>query len=124
MNKDTENNDQTPIKPDSISDSGKNGSERDIYKRDKAGKFGAGNTVGKANKGKQLKTTLQMKKWLNQFISDKTEDMYEVWDKLGPKDKAALFMHIVKFVMPNETEIKENQQITIRLEERTSKDGN
>ena len=54
-----------------------------------------------------------MKAWLMQFITDKTEDMYEVWDELRPRDKAALFVQIVKYVMPTEGETAEDQTITI-----------
>ena len=81
--------------------------------RDNNGRFGAGNTMGRINKGKKTKTTNEMKAWLMQFITDKTEDMYEVWDELRPRDKAALFVQIVKYVMPTEGETAEDQTITI-----------
>lgn len=96
-----------------LSDSAPVGISDDGYNRDSKGKFGKGN-IGCKTPAPQ-KTTQQMKEWLMQFISDKTEDMYEVFDQLAPKDKAACFLTMVKFVMPVRADGGGDQSITITM---------
>jgi len=84
-----------------------------VYNRDGKGRFGTGNNLGKLTRGKHTKTTTEMKKFLMQFVTDTAEDLYEVWDTLQPKEKAALFMHIVKYIMPTDSQAPDDQQITI-----------
>jgi hypothetical protein len=57
------------------------------------------------------KTTKDIKEFIVNFLNDKTFEIAEIWNNLEDKDKASLFLHLAKLVMPRtpeiETEIKE-----------------
>lgn len=94
--------------------------------RDNKGRFGKGNNYGVLTRGKKTKTVNEMKAFLMQFCTDTADDLYAVWDDLTPKDKAALFVTIVKYVMPTEMDQGQDQNITITMKpapKREPKDG-
>jgi len=84
-----------------------------VYNRDDKGRFGTGNNLGKLKKGNHTKTTTEMKKFLLQFVTDTADDLYDVWNTLSPKEKASLFLHIVKYIMPTDSQVADDQSITI-----------
>jgi hypothetical protein len=53
------------------------------------------------------------------FLNDKTFEIAEIWNNLEDKDKASLFLHLAKLVMPRtpeiETETKEPQVFEIEF---------
>ncbi len=79
------NEDTTPI----ISD--ENG-------RDTKGRFAVGNT-GKP-KGANNKTTKDLQQFITNFLNEKAFEIPLIWDTLDDKDKATLFLHLSKLVMP------------------------
>ena len=92
-------------------------SSDDGYNRKPDGKFGSGNKG--CPPGRATGTTQRMKKFLTDFVEDKAPEIYDIWDKLTPKEKAALFMHIVKYVMPEprQADSDTQQEIIITLKE-------
>lgn len=81
------NEDNTPI----ISDT--NG-------RDNKGRFAVGNT-GKP-KGATNKTTKDLQQFITNFLNEKSFEIPLIWDTLEDKDKATLFLHLSKLVMPKQ----------------------
>jgi hypothetical protein len=94
--------DITPIKTD------KNG-------RDDLGRF----TVDEGNtgrpKGAKNKTTKELNKLIVNFLNEKTEDVFQIWERLDDKDKATLFLQLCKLVMPkaNEDKAEETEPTSI-----------
>jgi hypothetical protein len=73
---------------------------------DENGKFKKGNK-GKP-KGAVNRTTKDIKEFIVNFLNDKTFEIAEIWNNLEDKDKASLFLHLAKLVMPtNKNEIVE-----------------
>lgn len=66
--------------------------------RDKNGKFLTGNN-GKP-KGAVNKTTKDIKEFITAFLNDKAFEIPQIWDSLEYKDKATLYLHLLKIVMP------------------------
>jgi hypothetical protein len=66
--------------------------------RDKNGKFLTGNN-GKP-KGAVNKTTKDIKEFIVSFLNDKAFEIPQIWDSLEDKDKATLYLHLLKIVMP------------------------
>jgi hypothetical protein len=79
------NRDKTPIITD------KNG-------RNKNGRFAVGNN-GKP-KGATNKTTKDLQQFITNFLNEKSFEIPLIWDSLEDKDKATLFLHLSKLVMP------------------------
>jgi hypothetical protein len=79
------NEDNTPIITD------KNG-------RNKNGRFAVGNN-GKP-KGAVNKTTKDLQQFITNFLNEKSFEIPLIWDTLEDKDKATLFLHLSKLVMP------------------------
>jgi hypothetical protein len=79
------NRDKTPIITD------KNG-------RNKNGRFSHGNN-GKP-KGATNKTTKDLQQFITNFLNEKSFEIPLIWDSLEDKDKATLFLHLSKLVMP------------------------
>jgi len=79
------NKDNTPIITD------KNG-------RNKNGRFAVGNN-GKP-KGAVNKTTKDLQQFITNFLNEKSFEIPLIWDTLEDKDKATLFLHLSKLVMP------------------------
>lgn len=72
------------------------------YGRNELGKFKAGNN-GKP-KGATNKTTRDLRKFLTNFIHDKSFEMVHIWDSLDDKDKATMYLHICRLVLPKQQE--------------------
>lgn len=90
------NEDKTPIITD------KNG-------RNKNGRFAVGNN-GKP-KGAVNKTTKDLQQFITNFLNEKSFEIPLIWDSLEDKDKATLFLHLSKLVMPkNLNESIENKE--------------
>jgi hypothetical protein len=66
--------------------------------RDKLGKFTTGNH-GKP-KGATNKTTRDLRKFIVNFLNEKSYEITHIWDTLEDKDKLTLFMHLCRLVMP------------------------
>jgi hypothetical protein len=68
--------------------------------RDTKGRFSIGNT-GKP-KGATNKTTKDLQKFITNFLNEKAFEIPLIWDTLDDKDKATLFLHLSKLVMPKQ----------------------
>jgi len=68
--------------------------------RDTKGRFSIGNT-GKP-KGANNKTTKDLQKFITNFLNEKAFEIPLIWDTLDDKDKATLFLHLSKLVMPKQ----------------------
>jgi hypothetical protein len=79
---------------------------------DENGKFKTGNN-GRP-KGATNKTTRELKQFITNFLNEKTSEIFEIWDSLDDKEKATLFLHLSKLVMPR-NEVNEDEQKNIRL---------
>ena len=66
--------------------------------RESTGRFAKGNK-GKP-KGAQTKTTKAVKEFVVGFLNDKSVELYSIWDELEPRDKATLFLHLSRMVVP------------------------
>jgi hypothetical protein len=73
--------------------------------RDVNGRFNNGNQ-GKP-KGATNKTTKDLKQFVTNFLNDKAFEIPLIWDSLDDKDKATLFLHLSRLVMPKPFERNE-----------------
>jgi len=65
------------------------------------GKFKKGNK-GKP-KGATNKTTRELREFITNFLNDKAYEIPHIWNALDDKDKATLFLHLCKLVLPKTT---------------------
>ncbi len=72
--------------------------------RDEKGRFLVGN-IGKP-KGASNKTTKELQKFITNFLNEKSFEIPLIWDCLDEKEKATLYIHLAKLVLPKQ--IKEN----------------
>jgi hypothetical protein len=79
--------------------------------RDTKGRFSIGNT-GKP-KGATNKTTKELQQFITNFLNEKSFEIPLIWDTLEDKDKATLFLHLSKLVMPKQM-TDEKQETGIR----------
>jgi hypothetical protein len=61
----------------------------------------SGNPAGKP-KGANNKTTKDLQKFITNFLNEKAFEIPLIWDTLDDKDKATLFLHLSKLVMPKQ----------------------
>ncbi|MEN9304058.1 MAG: hypothetical protein RL264_2487 [Bacteroidota bacterium] len=80
----------------------------DEFGRDAKGRFAVGNT-GKP-KGAINKTTKDLKQFITNFLNEKAFEIPLIWDTLEDKDKATLFLHLAKLVMPKNQSESENEE--------------
>lgn len=66
--------------------------------RNKNGRFSHGNN-GKP-KGATNKTTKDLQQFITNFLNEKSFEIPLIWDNLEDKDKATLFLHLSKLVIP------------------------
>ena len=66
--------------------------------RNKNGRFALGNN-GKP-KGATNKNTKDLQQFITNFLNEKSFEIPLIWDTLEDKDKATLFLHLSKLVMP------------------------
>lgn len=78
--------------------------------RDNKGRFLQGNT-GKP-KGAVNKSTKDLKDFITNFLNDKAFEIPLIWDTLEDKDKATLFIHLSKLVLPKTVNEMDKPQIT------------
>lgn len=77
--------------------------------RDENGRFTDGNT-GKP-KGAKNKTTRDVREFITTFLNDKSFEIPHIWDSLEDKDKATLYLHLCRLVLPKPTDEKpENEK--------------
>ena len=69
------------------------------------GRFKEGNN-GKP-KGAVNKTTKDLRDFIIKFLNDKAFELPHLWDTLDDKDKASLYLHLCKIVIPKQ--IKEDE---------------
>lgn len=73
-----------------------------IFTRNDKGQFLTGNS-GKPF-GAKTKNTKSVKEYLTGFLNDKQTELYEIWNLLTPHERAFLFIHISKIVIPKPLE--------------------
>jgi hypothetical protein len=81
----------------------KNTDKNGLELRDDKGRFLDGNN-GKP-KGAVNKNTKDLKEFIINFLNDKAFEIPIIWDSLDDKDKATLYLHLLKLVMPKATEL-------------------
>jgi|SRR5690554_2226642 len=74
--------------------------------RDNKGRFKEGNK-GKP-KGATNKNTRDLKDFITDFLNEKAYEIPHIWDSLDDKDKATLFLHLSRLVLPKVKEEKDN----------------
>lgn len=74
----------------------------DKYGRNELGKFTTGNN-GKP-KGATNKTTRDLRKFITNFLNEKSFEITHIWDSMDDKEKATLFLHLCKLVLPKPTD--------------------
>jgi hypothetical protein len=77
--------------------------------RDNKGRFLQGN-VGKP-KGATNKTTKELQQFITNFLNEKSFEIPLIWDSLDDKDKATLFIHLSKLVMPKSVNDTDKSEI-------------
>ncbi|MBU3660720.1 MAG: hypothetical protein FGM14_12650 [Flavobacteriales bacterium] len=82
--------------------------------RNKNGRFTTGNN-GKP-KGAVNKSTKDVKEFITNFLNDKAFEIPLIWDTLEDKDKASLFIHLSKLVLPRPIDEKEERPLITRFE--------
>lgn len=89
--------------------------------RDDLGRFTdeSGNT-GRP-KGAKNKTTKELNSLIVNFLNDKVDEIFQIWETLDNRDKAVLYLQLCKIVMPKVNEDKpteaEIRPITIVFKE-------
>lgn len=66
------------------------------------GKFKKGNK-GKP-KGATNRTTRDIREFITNFLNDKAYEIPHIWNSLEDKDKATLFLHLCRLVLPKPPE--------------------
>jgi len=74
--------------------------------RDNKGRFKDGNK-GKP-KGATNKTTKDIKEFITNFLNEKAYEIPHIWDALEDKDKASMYLHLTRLVLPKPLEDKDN----------------
>ena len=69
------------------------------------GKFKKGNK-GKP-KGATNKTTRDVREFITNFLNDKSFEIPHIWNSLEDKDKATLYLHLCRLVLPRPTDNKD-----------------
>jgi len=76
--------------------------------RDVNGRFKNGNQ-GKP-KGATNKTTKDLKQFITNFLNDKAFEIPLIWDSLDDKDKATLYIHLTRLVLPKPSETESTNE--------------
>jgi len=74
----------------------------DIIGRNEDGTIGSGN-IGKP-KGATNKTTRELRGFITNFLNDKAFEIPHIWNSLEDKDKASLYLHLCRLLMPKAPE--------------------
>ena len=83
-----------------------------IIGRNEDGTFGAGNK-GKP-KGATNKTTRVLREFITNFLNDKAFEIPHIWDAMDDKDKATLYLHLCRLVMPKAPEEEQKRNSNFR----------
>ena len=75
--------------------------------RDNKGRFAKGNS-GKP-KGAKNTTTKEVKELISDFLSDKASELPEIWEHMNEQERATLFIHLAKMVVPRPTPQNDNK---------------
>jgi hypothetical protein len=70
--------------------------------RDEKGRFIDGNK-GKP-KGSTNKTSRDIREFITNFLNDKANEIPHIWNALEDKDKATLYLHLCRLILPKITE--------------------
>jgi hypothetical protein len=70
--------------------------------RDENGRFTGGN-MGKP-KGATNRTTRDIREFITNFLNDKAFEIPHIWDAMDDKDKATLYLHLCRLVLPKPPE--------------------
>ena len=70
--------------------------------RDSKGRFTDGNN-GKP-KGATNKTTRDLKNFITDFLNDKAYEIPEIWNSMDDNDRATLYLHLCRLVLPKPTD--------------------
>lgn len=83
------------------------------YPRNQNGRFANGN-IGKP-KGAINRSTKELKEFIINFLNDKAFEIPLIWNSLEDKDKATLYLHLTKLVLPKviEDEIAKKKDIPV-----------
>jgi hypothetical protein len=79
-----------------------------IFIRNSKGQFVNG-TSGKPF-GAKTKCVKNVKEYLTNFLNDKQTELYEIWNDLTAQERAFLFIHISKLIIPKPTEFQSTNQ--------------
>lgn len=82
--------------------------------RDVKGRFLNGNT-GKP-KGAINKNTKDLREFIVNFLNEKSVEIPDIWDSLDTKDKATLYLHLLKQVMPKQSDSDKDDITENRIE--------
>lgn len=75
--------------------------------RDENGRFTDGNK-GKP-KGATNKTTRDVREFITNFLNDKAFEIPHIWDSLDDKEKATLYLHLCRLVLPKPQEEEQDK---------------
>lgn len=70
--------------------------------RDEQGRFLSGNH-GRP-KGATNKTTRDLRRFITNFLNEKTNEISDLWETLDDKEKLTLFIHLSRLVLPKPNE--------------------
>lgn len=70
--------------------------------RDNNGRFAEGNP-GRP-KGATNKNTRDLKEFITDFLNDKAYEIPEIWNSMDDKDRASLYLHLCRLVLPKPTD--------------------
>ena len=81
--------------------------------RDIKGRFTQGNK-GKP-KGATNTHTRELKQFITDFLNDKTYELPHIWNTLEDKDKATLFLHLSRLVLPKPSQVDPSEKEEPRI---------
>jgi hypothetical protein len=76
--------------------------------RNSKGQFVVGNS-GKPF-GAKTKCVKNVKEYLTNFLNDKQSELYDIWNDLTAQERAFLFIHVSKLIIPKPTESTNTNQ--------------
>jgi hypothetical protein len=80
----------------------------DVNGKDAKGRFKEGNN-GKP-KGATNKNTRDIKEFITNFLNDKAYEIPHIWESLEDKDKASLYLHLSRLVLPKPLEDEDKKE--------------
>jgi hypothetical protein len=95
----------------------------DYYKRRPNGQFGKGHKGGPGGI-RSIELNKKIRLQIQEFLTNKAEELYDLWDQMTPKDRAAMFVHLTKVVVKPDPEEGGDSTVEIRLIEAKSRKNN